>query len=134
MIDFHLDARSGLPPSQQLVKQVTDALRLGRLREGDQLPTVREVVASLAINPNTVLKAYRELEHRGLVGARPGQGTYVRKTLPSASLADQRALRRGLLRWLRSAQAAGVDQEGILALVGSVLREAETEAEAEGIA
>lgn len=127
MINFHLDARSGLPPSQQLVKQVMDALRLGRLREGDQLPTVREVVASLAINPNTVLKAYRELEHRGLVGARPGHGTFVRGSLPAASLKDQQALRRGLVRWVRAAQAAGVDHDGILALVGSVLREADEE-------
>jgi GntR family transcriptional regulator len=127
MIQFHLDARSRLPPSQQLVKQVMDALRLGRLRQGDQLPTVREVVSTLAINPNTVLKAYRELEHSGLVGARPGQGTFVRGTLPSPSPAEQQALRRSLLRWLRAASAAGLDHDGILALVGSVLREAEAE-------
>ena len=124
MIQFHLDARSGLSPSQQLVKQVTDALRLGRLREGDQLPTVREVVAALAINPNTVLKAYRELEHRGFVGARPGQGTFVRATLPTLPVADQLALRRGLQRWVQAARAAGLDHDGVLALADSVLREA----------
>ncbi|MFC7592111.1 GntR family transcriptional regulator [Nonomuraea antimicrobica] len=72
MIEFHLDGRSGVSPYLQLVQQVRHALRLGLLREGDQLPTVKEVVARLAINANTVLKAYRELEHEGLVA--PGQG------------------------------------------------------------
>ena len=71
MIEFHLDSRSGVSPYLQIVQQVRQALRLGLLREGDQLPTVKEVVAQLAINPNTVLKAYRELEHQGLAGARP---------------------------------------------------------------
>ena len=74
MIEFHLDGRSGVSPYQQIVQQVRNALRLGLLREGDQLPTVKDVVAALAINPNTVLKAYRELEHEGLVQARPGRG------------------------------------------------------------
>ncbi|MFD0854965.1 GntR family transcriptional regulator, partial [Actinomadura adrarensis] len=75
MIEFHLDGRSGVSPYLQIVRQVRQALRLGLLREGDQLPTVKEVVARLAINPNTVLKAYRELERDGLVAARPGVGT-----------------------------------------------------------
>ena len=127
MIEFHLDTRSGLAPYQQLVKQVMDALRLGRLREGDQLPTVREVVASLAINPNTVLKAYRELEYHGLASARPGQGTFVRGTLPSASARDQQSLGRSFRRWLQSARDAGLDDDGILALVGSTLREETSE-------
>ncbi len=77
MIEFHLDSRSGVSPYAQIVQQVRHALRLGLLREGDQLPTVKDVVARLAINPNTVLKAYRELEHAGLVAARPGVGTFV---------------------------------------------------------
>ena len=72
MIEFHLDARSGVAPYRQLIHQVRQALRLGLLREGDQLPKVKDVVAGLAINPNTVLKAYRELEYEGLVAARPG--------------------------------------------------------------
>ena len=88
MIEFYLDAGSGLSPYQQLVRQVRHALRLGLLREGDQLPTVKDVVAVLAINPNTVLKAYRELEHDGLVSARPGLGTFVTQD------ADRRDLRR----------------------------------------
>ena len=81
MIEFHLDTRSGVAPYQQVVQQVRHALRLGLLEVGDQLPTVKEVVASLAINPNTVLKAYKELEHLGLVAARPGIGIFVTRTL-----------------------------------------------------
>ena len=81
MIEFHLDARSGVAPYRQLIHQVRHALRLGLLREGDQLPKVKDVVAGLAINPNTVLKAYRELEYEGLVAARPGIGTFVTGTL-----------------------------------------------------
>src|SRR5437763_14919213 len=84
-IEFHLDSRSGVSPYLQIVQQVRRALRLGVLREGDQLPTVKEVVTRLAINPNTVLKAYRELEHGGLVGARPGVGTFVTRTISDAS-------------------------------------------------
>ncbi len=81
MIEFTLDGRSGVSPYLQVVQQVRQALRLGLLREGDQLPTVKDVVATLAINPNTVLKAYRELERDGLVAARPGVGTFVTRTL-----------------------------------------------------
>src|SRR4051812_26090843 len=87
VIEFHLDERSGVSPYLQLVRQVRQALRLGLLREGDQLPTVKDVVSRLAINPNTVLKAYRELEHEGLVSARPGVGTFVTVTLADSSLA-----------------------------------------------
>src|SRR5215207_695240 len=113
MIDFQLDARSGLSPYQQLVQQVRHALRLGMLREGDQLPTVKEVVAQLAINPNTVLKAYRELEHDGLVAARPGVGTFVTATLADTSLAAHGPLRRDLERWLAKASRGGLDDESI---------------------
>src|ERR1700712_4795569 len=105
MIEFHLDGRSGVSPYQQLVRQVRHALRLGLLEAGDQLPTVKEVVAHLAINPNTVLKAYRELEHAGLVAARPGLGTFVTGGLPGNSLAAHGPLRRDLRRWLDKARA-----------------------------
>src|SRR5918998_6454602 len=81
VIEFHLDGRSGVAPYMQLIQQVRRALRLGLLAEGDQLPTVKDVVGGLAINPNTVLKAYRELEHQGLVTAKPGVGTFVTRTL-----------------------------------------------------
>ena len=116
MIDFNLDSRSGVAPYLQLVHQVQRALRLGLLQEGDRLPTVKQVVARVAINPNTVAKAYRELEHRGLVAARPGIGTFVIKTLSDASLAAHRPLRRELERWLAKARGAGLDEESIEAL------------------
>src|ERR687893_3088983 len=98
MIDFHLDGRSGVSPYMQIVRQVRQALRLGLLQEGDQLPTVKDVVARLAINPNTVLKAYRELEHEGLVAARPGIGTFVTRTLTDATLTAHGPLRKDLQR------------------------------------
>jgi len=122
MIEFHLDGRSGVAPYQQLVQQVRNALRLDLLREGDQLPTVKDVVASLAINPNTVLKAYRELEHEGLVAARPGVGTFVTRSLAGASLAAHGPLRRDLQRWLTKARAAGLDDESIEALFATTFR------------
>src|ERR1700754_1946068 len=106
MIEFHLDGRSGVSPYQQIVQQVRNALRLGLLNEGDQLPTVKDVVAALAINPNTVLKAYRELEHEGLVAARPGVGTFVTRTLADTTLAAHGPLRQDLRRWLGRARRA----------------------------
>src|SRR5947209_6395576 len=124
MIAFRLDTASGLVPYLQLVQQVKHALRLGILDVGDQLPTVKEVVATLAINPNTVLKAYRELEHAGLIESRPGQGTFVIKTLAGPSLPSQAHLRRSLQRWLREAQTAGLDEESIQALFQDALHEA----------
>lgn len=122
MIEFHLDGRSGVAPYLQLVQQVRRAVRLGLLREGDQLPTVKEVVGRLAINPNTVLKAYRELEHAGLASARPGVGTFVTATLSDASLAAHAPLRRELHRWMTRARAAGLDDESIEALFQDAFR------------
>ena len=122
MIEFHLDVRSGVPPFQQLVQQVRRATRLGLLVEGDQLPTVKDVVAQLAINPNTVLKAYRELEHTGLVAARPGVGTFVTATLSDASLVAHGPLRQDLRRWLAKARRAGLDDESIEALFQDTFR------------
>jgi GntR family transcriptional regulator len=124
VIEFHLDSRSGVSPYLQIVHQVRQALRLGLLLEGDQLPTVKDVVARLAINPNTVLKAYRELEHAGLVAARPGVGTFVTKTLSDASLSSHGPLRRELQRWLIKARAAGLDDESIEALFRDTFRAA----------
>jgi GntR family transcriptional regulator len=127
VIEFHLDARSGVAPYLQLIHQVRHALRLGLLREGDQLPTVKDVAAGLAINPNTVLKAYRELEYQGLVAARPGVGTFVTGTLSGASLAAHGPLRRDLQRWLAKARKAGLDEESIEALFLATFRSASEE-------
>lgn len=123
VIDFFLDARSRVAPYAQIADQVRQALRLGLLEPGDQLPTVRAVVAQVAINPNTVLKAYRELEMEGIVAGRPGQGTFVLRTLAGADLADQDRLRHDLAAWLRSARAAGLDDDAVRALFNAVLRQ-----------
>jgi GntR family transcriptional regulator len=122
VIQFRIDGHSGVAPYQQLVQQVRQALRLGLLDEGDQLPTVKEVVAQVAINPNTVLKAYRELEHEGLVAGRPGRGTFVTRTLADGSLAAHRALRQDLVRWLDKARRAGLDDDSIDALFQTTFR------------
>jgi GntR family transcriptional regulator len=124
VIEFHLDTRSGVAPYLQLIQQVRQALRLGLLREGDQLPTVKDVSGSLAINPNTVLKAYRELEYEGLASARPGVGTFVTKTLTSDSIAAYTELSRDLEGWLSKARAAGLDDESIGAIFQRTIRTA----------
>jgi GntR family transcriptional regulator len=122
-IEFRLDAASGVPTYLQLVQQVEHALRLGYLKPGDQLPKVRDVVASLTINPNTVLKAYKELETKGLAAGRPGQGTFVQATLSQVALPELTELRRPLLEWLTAADKAGLDEDGIVALFTNVLRD-----------
>jgi GntR family transcriptional regulator len=122
-IEFRLDPASGVPTYLQLVQQVEHALRLGYLKPGDQLPKVRDVVTALAINPNTVLKAYKELETKGLTAGRPGQGTYVQATLSQVALPELATLRRSLSGWLTAADGAGLDQDGIVALFTSALRD-----------
>lgn len=122
VIEFHLDGRSGVAPYMQLVQQVRRAMRLGLLVEGDQLPTVKDVVAKVTINPNTVLKAYRELEYEGLVAPRPGVGTFVTRTLTDESLAAHGPLREELQAWIARARAAGLDSESIEALFVSTFR------------
>src|SRR5476651_309572 len=128
MIQFRIDGRSGVAPYLQIVQQVRHALRLGLLHEGEQLPTVKEVVARLAINPNTVLKAYRELEHGGLVAARPGVGTFVTgSTLADPAIAAHGPLRRELRAWIVKARTAGLDEESIEALFRDAVRSARIE-------
>ena len=127
MIEFHLNSRSGVSPYMQIVQQVRHALRLGMLREGDQLPTVKDVVAKLAINPNTVLKAYRELEHAGLVAARPGAGTFITGSFADPAIAANAPLRRELRGWIVKARRAGLDEESIEALFRDAVRSARIE-------
>jgi GntR family transcriptional regulator len=128
-IEFRLAPSSGVPTYLQLVQQVEHALRLGYLVTGDQLPRVKDVVAALAINPNTVLKAYRELEYRGLAAGRPGVGTFVVATLGEVPASEQAALRESLREWLDAAAAAGLDEQAVVALFANALREAADEAE-----
>ncbi len=131
MFRFRLDGTSGVPPYLQIVHQVRQSLLLGYLRPGDRLPTVKEVAVDLAINPNTVVKAYRQLEHEGLAGGRPGQGTFITGT-PAAAAPPPRAsqaLRRSLRRWLAAAAAAGLSEEAVTALIAAVRRDTTVEDE-----
>ena len=122
MISFRVDGRSGVPPYLQLVQQVRQALRMGVLGVGDQLPTVREVVAEVAVNPNTVLKAYRDLEREGLIEARAGQGTFVAGLPPGPPPGIHSRLGRSLAHWVREARDAGLDDESIESLLRVTLR------------
>ena len=122
MIEFHLDARSGVAPYMQLIQQVKRAMRLGVLSEGDQLPTVKEVVAKVAINPNTVLKAYRELDREGLAEGRRGVGTFVSGEPPSPPPDGVKELRVALQRWIDKARAAGLDEESMTTLFDDTVR------------
>ncbi len=125
LIEFHLDSRSGVPTYLQLAQQVRHAVQLGILRPGDQLPTVKEVVAGLAINPNTVLKAYGTLESEGLAKGRRGQGTFVTSSGPSPLRGDFGKLRRSLGQWFDHARAAGLDDQAIEALLSEQRNAAE---------
>jgi len=124
MISFRVDGRSVTPPYLQIVQQVRQALRMGLLDVGDQLPTVREVVAETAINPNTVLKAYRDLEREGLVEARAGHGTFVKNRPPGPPPGTHSRLGRSLARWVQEARDAGLDDESIESLLHVTLRAA----------
>jgi GntR family transcriptional regulator len=123
MIEFHLDPTSGVATYLQLVQQVQQSLRLGLLAPGDRLPTAQQVVASLAINPNTVLKAYRDLEREGLVRARPGLGTFIVGQLPRTDPQAQGRFRRSMTEWLRKARAAGLTADEIEAIYRTSLRD-----------
>ncbi|WP_406496086.1 GntR family transcriptional regulator [Streptomyces sp. NBC_00846] len=120
-VEYHIDRRSGVATYLQIVQQTKQALRLGLLEPGDRLPTAREVVEATAINPNTVLKAYRELEREGLVEARRGLGTFVTRTLGGAAAVDDSPLRAELADWARRARTAGLEKDDVSALFTAVL-------------
>jgi GntR family transcriptional regulator len=122
-VEYRIDRRNGIAAYLQIVQQTKQALRLGLLQPGDRLPTAKEVVAATAINPNTVLKAYRELEREGLVEPRPGLGTFVRRSLARPEAAAGSPLRAGLVKWVDRAREAGLDREDVAAVVASVLDE-----------
>jgi len=123
LLTFHIDPHSGVSYYVQLMQQVRQALMFGVLKPGDQLPTVKEVVARVALNPNTVLRAYRDLEHEGMVVSRPGLGTFVAADVPpSVPAVRYRALRADLERWIRKARAQGMDTETLTSLFAHVLR------------
>jgi len=122
MIEFHLETKSGVPTYLQLVQQVRQAIRLGVLCPGDQLPTVKAVVSSLTINPNTVLRAYRELDLEGLTEGRRGVGTFVADVADPLPQDDVKALRKELQTWVARARAAGFDDDNLFALYANVER------------
>jgi GntR family transcriptional regulator len=131
VIDFHLDRRSGVPAYRQLIDQVRHALRLGVLRPGDQLPTIRDVVKRVAINPNTVHRAYRDLDQQGLTEGRPGSGTFIKRSL--SRVPDGQPLLLGQLEdWIRAARAAGLGDEAISALVAEARRTSEVAVQRSG--
>lgn len=128
MIALRLDPASGVATYLQVVQQVRQAMQMGVLAEGDQLPTVKEVVGALAINPNTVLKAYRELEREGLVAGRPGVGTFVIRTLEAPAPKVRAALRRDLTEWIERARVAGLGTDTMIGLVREVADGMDSEA------
>ena len=130
VLDFRIDTASGQPPYAQLVAQVKQALRLGWLQPGDQLPTAHQVASSVAINPNTVQKAYRELEYEGLVVGKAGQGTFVQRSLSQSNPTSLAALSRRLERWLVAARAAGLDDDGIMDVIEATMRDFDRKASA----
>jgi len=119
---FRLDARSGVPTYLQLVGQVKQAVLLGYLQPGDQLPTVREVAADLAINPNTVAKAYRELQHEGVLELRHGSGAFVARNPRAGQMADTlRAAQSLVAGTVERLRARDVSDEEIRRLFGAEL-------------
>jgi GntR family transcriptional regulator len=125
-IEFRLDRRSGVPAYRQIIDQVRQALRLGILRPGDQLPTVRDVVKQVAINPNTVHRAYRDLEQQGLTEGRQGSGTFIKSAMP-AMPDELPVLQEQLAAWIHHAQKAGLGREAIMALIAEAMRSLEEE-------
>ncbi|GAA2572585.1 MULTISPECIES: GntR family transcriptional regulator [Streptomyces] len=123
VVEYRIDRRSGIPAYVQIVRQTEQALRMGVLRVGDKLPTAKEVVAATAINPNTVFRAYRDMEQAGLVRSRRGLGTFVTRSLARPGAEDDSPLRADLAAWVARALAAGLGRDDVLALVTAALEE-----------
>jgi len=122
VIEYRIDRSSGIATYLQIVQQTKQALRLGLLEPGDKLPTAKEVVEATAINPNTVLKAYRELEREGLVEARRGLGTFVRRSLARRDQVQNSVLHGELATWMDRARSAGLDRDDVEAIYVDVRR------------
>jgi GntR family transcriptional regulator len=122
-VEYRIDRHGGVATYMQIVQQTKQALRLGLLQPGDRLPTAKEVVEATAINPNTVLKAYRELEREGLVEPRRGQGTFVCRSLVGPHATPGSPLRTELTAWAARAREAGLGREDVAAMFAAVLDE-----------
>ncbi|MEU3663500.1 GntR family transcriptional regulator [Streptomyces sp. NPDC032940] len=125
VVEYRIDRQSGIPAYIQIVRQTEQALRMGVLRVGDKLPTAREVVAATAINPNTVFRAYRDMEQAGLVQSRRGLGTFVTRSLARPGAEDDSPLRAELTEWVARARSAGLERDDVMALVTAALDEHE---------
>jgi GntR family transcriptional regulator len=121
VLEYRIDRGSGVPAYVQIVEQTERALRMGTLKIGDKLPTAKEVVAATAINPNTVLRAYRDMEQAGLVELRRGLGTFVTRSLARPGAEADSPLRAELADWTARARSAGLERADIFALVTAVL-------------
>jgi GntR family transcriptional regulator len=107
-IEFRLDLHSGVPVYRQLIDQVTGGIASGALQGGDQLPTVRQLAVDLAINPNTVVRAYRELEIRGVLETQQGTGTFIsHRKVERDEVERQRQLSQIVSDFVARAGAAG---------------------------
>jgi GntR family transcriptional regulator len=119
---FALDLRSGVPVYRQLIDQVRGGMALGSLSAGDQLPTVRQLAVDLAINPNTVMRAYRELEFGGLIETHQGTGTFIaKKKLERKDAERERQLTQLANEFAARAGAAGFNVEELLERLGELL-------------
>ncbi|MDX2921252.1 MULTISPECIES: GntR family transcriptional regulator [Streptomyces] len=116
VVVFRIDRRSGVATYLQIVRQVEQALRMGALEEGDRLPTAAQVAATTKVNPNTTLKAYRELERMGLAEVRQGAGTFITRTLAQPQSGPDSPLRTALTDWLAQARAEGLTGRDVTAL------------------
>jgi GntR family transcriptional regulator len=112
---FRLDLQSGVPVYRQIIDQVTGGIAAGVLAAGDQLPTVRQVAVDLAINPNTVVRAYRELEIRGLLETQQGTGTFItQKKIQRGEVERQRQLNQLVSEFVGRAGANGFTVQDLL--------------------
>lgn len=121
MIEFRIDRRAGVAAYMQIVQQARQAVLLGRLVVGDQLPTAREVVAATGINPNTVLRAYRQLDAEGIVETRPGSGTFVTSAPAQGISVGRPELAASLTAWCTDARQAGLTTAEALALAATTI-------------
>jgi GntR family transcriptional regulator len=115
-VDFQIDTKSGVPFYRQIIEQVKYAVSRGHLNPGDQLPTVRQLAVDLSVNPNTVVRAYRELEIERVLVTQQGAGTFVSNTRPEIDqLERQRMLDQILTELLTRASSYGFGLDEVLA-------------------
>lgn len=117
-LHFQLDPRSGVPVYRQLMDQMKYYVAAGTLRAGDQLPSIRELAQTLAVNPTTIVKAYTELEHEDVIGMRQGKGAFVAENAGGMSLHErQNALRRLARQLAIEARQMGAPDSEVVQLV-----------------